>query len=116
MHYELSIDLPNALCVINRVFFLPVGVDQFLHDIDSFADSGGHLYAVSVKCEECIEMHGLVFSCDGFGVNRGTVDFGADINNELFCKKRDISVMYLLTLCSSFRILTPNAHTVMSST
>ena len=51
----------------------------------------------------------------GSGVNRVTVDFGANINNELSRMKQDISVRLLLILCSSSGILTPEAHTVMSS-
>ena len=46
-------------------------------------------------------------------VNKVTVNFGADINNELFCRKQDFSVRLPLIMCSSSAILTPEAHTVM---
>ena len=49
-------------------------------------------------------------------MNRVTVDFGADINNELSRRKRDISVRKAFILCSSSDNLTPEAHTVMYST
>ena len=39
-----------------------------------------------------ILIFGLVLACIGSGVNKVTVDFGADINNELSCRKQDISV------------------------
>ena len=48
-------------------------------------------------------------------MNRVTVDFGADINNELSRRKRDISVRESLILCSSSGKLTPEDNTVMSS-
>ena len=48
-------------------------------------------------------------------MNHVTDDFGADINSELTRKKRDISVKYVLTLCSSSGILTPDAQMVMSA-
>ena len=35
---------------------------------------------------------GWVLACIGSGVNKVTVDFGADINNELSCRKQDISL------------------------
>ena len=57
---------------------------------------------------------GWVLACAGSGVNKVTDDCGADINSKLTLKKRDKSVKYL-TLCSSSEILTPDAHTVMSS-
>ena len=56
-----------------------------------------------------------VLACIGSGVNRVTVDFGADINNELSCRKQDIFARYPLILCSSSGILTLESHTVMSS-
>ena len=34
----------------------------------------------------------LVLACIETGVNKVTVNFGADINNELSCRKQDISV------------------------
>ena len=40
-----------------------------------------------------ILIFGWVLACIGSGVNRVTVDLGADINNELACRKQDISVM-----------------------
>ena len=48
-------------------------------------------------------------------MNKVTDDFGVDINSELTRKKRDICVKYVLTLCSSSGILTPDAQTLMSS-
>ena len=39
-----------------------------------------------------ILIFGWVLACFGSGVNRVTVDFGADINNELSRRKHDISV------------------------
>ena len=50
----------------------------------------------------------------GSGVNKVTDDFGADINSELTRKKPDISGKYVLILCSSSRMLTPDAQMVMS--
>ena len=55
-------------------------------------------------------------ACAGSGVNKVTDDFGADINSELTSKNRDISVKYVLTLCPSSGIFTPDAQTIMSST
>ena len=39
-----------------------------------------------------ILIFGWVLDGIGSGVNKVTVDFGADINNELSCKKQDTSV------------------------
>ena len=39
-----------------------------------------------------ILIFGCVLACIGSGVKKGTVDVGPDINNELSCRKRDISV------------------------
>ena len=39
-----------------------------------------------------ILIFGLVLACIGSGVNRVNVEFGADNNNELSCRKQDISV------------------------
>ena len=39
-----------------------------------------------------ILIFGWVLACIRSGVNKVTVDFGADINNELSCRKQDISV------------------------
>ena len=65
--------------------------------------------------ESSILIFGWVLACVGSGVNKVTDDFGADINNELTNKIQDISVKYVLTLCSSSGILTHDAKTVMSS-
>ena len=79
-------------------------------DIVSFTDSVDHLYAVILN--EKISSYtpsnfglrtrgssvseilivGWVFACIGSGVNRVTVDFESDINNELSCMKQGISV------------------------
>ena len=39
-----------------------------------------------------ILIFGRVLECIGSGVNKVTVVFGADINNELSCRKQDVSV------------------------
>ena len=51
--------------------------------------------------ESSILIFGWVLACAGYGVNKATDDFGADINSELTREKRYISVKYVLTLCSS---------------
>ena len=42
--------------------------------------------------ESSILIFGKLLACAGSEVNKGTGDFGADINSELTRKKRDISV------------------------
>ena len=102
---------------------------QYLQCVVSFADSIGDLYAVCVKetkvfkythsilglrtrgsSESAILIFGWVLACAGSGVNTITDDFGADINSELTCKKRDISVKYLLTLLYSSGIIILDVH------
>ena len=39
-----------------------------------------------------IWIFGWLLACIGSGVNRVTVDFGADINDDLSCRKQYISV------------------------
>ena len=39
-----------------------------------------------------ILIFGWLLACIGSGVNRVTVDFGADINNEVSCRKQVITV------------------------
>ena len=42
--------------------------------------------------ESAILIFGRVLACAGFGVNKVTDDFGADINMVFFHKNRDISI------------------------
>ena len=46
----------------------------------------------SGSSESSILIFGWVLACTGSAVNNVTDDFGADINSELTCKKRDISI------------------------
>ena len=61
-----------------------------------------------------ILIFGYVLSCAGSDSNKVTYDVRADINNELTSMKQ-ISVGQMLTVCSSSKIVSPDAHTVMSS-
>ena len=69
-------------------------------------------FLVTVGCEQGearskeILIIEWVLACIGSGVNRVTVLFGADTNNELSCRKQDNSVRLRLILCSSSGILT----------
>ena len=65
--------------------------------------------------ESSILIFGCVLACTGSVVNKVTDYFGVDINSELTRKRRNISVKYVLTLCSSSGLLTPDTQTVMSS-
>ena len=49
-------------------------------------------WPTSGSSESGILVYRWVLVCVGSGVNKVTADFGADINNELTCKKLDISV------------------------
>ena len=54
--------------------------------------AGRECIVVVIVATLLIYIFGWVLTGFGSGVNRVTVDFGADINNELFRRKRDISV------------------------
>ena len=57
-----------------------------------------------------ILIFGWVLSCIGSGVNKVTVDFSSDINNELYCRNHDIFVRQPLIACSSSGFMTPEEH------
>ena len=48
---------------------------------------------------------GLVLACAGSGMNKILDDLGADINNELTCKKLDISIRLYSIVCDIAVIL-----------
>ena len=66
-----------------------------------------YILLVALDCEhgetlrQEILIFGWVLAFFGSGVNRVTVDFGADINNELSCRTQAISVMEPVIMCSS---------------